>query len=240
MKVRLLLGILLSIFLILAGCNKETNTTQNKEEKVKQEKIKVVEEKRYTLLDSVTNDNILSYSAVIKNESKETLSVNDINIKYVNKTGKVIDPNIVPSDPDVHLAPYILKPGEEGYVSAEGIINKEPDQYDIKVNINPIKPASTIKKLKVKNYSVNQEKDNQIMHVTGTTKNNTKKPMEYIMVGAAIYGKNNEFIGTTFESKEAQLDPGKSISFDSISSQIPNKELAKAKKYKIVVSTYQE
>ncbi len=44
-------------------------------------------------------------------------------------------------------SPYILKPGEEGYISAEGIINKEPDTYDVKVKINPIKPASDVKRI---------------------------------------------------------------------------------------------
>ncbi|MED3932522.1 FxLYD domain-containing protein [Priestia megaterium] len=161
-------------------------------------------------------------------------------IKYVNKTGKVIDPHIIPNDPDVHLAPYILKPGEEGYISAEGIINKEPDTYDVKVKINPIKPASDVKSLKVKEDAMNQEKENHILHITGTATNNTKQSIEYILVGAAVYGKHDEFIGTTFQSEEAQLTPGKSISFDSTSSQIPDKELAKVKTYKVVASTYQE
>ncbi|MFP7732091.1 FxLYD domain-containing protein [Priestia aryabhattai] len=108
------------------------------------------------------------------------------------------------------------------------------------MNINPIKPASDVKRLKVKDDAVNQEKDNHILHITGTATNNTKEPIEYMMVGAAVYGKNNEFIGTTFQSEEAQLTPGKSISFNSISSQIPDKELAKVKKYRVVASTYQE
>ncbi|PFR97888.1 FxLYD domain-containing protein [Priestia megaterium] len=240
MKVRLLLGVLLAFLLILAGCNKETDTAQHKKEKTKEGKIKIVEEKSYTLVDSITHDHALSYSAVIKNESDKTLNVNDTTIKYVNKTGKVIDPHIIPNDPDVHLAPYILKPGEEGYISAEGIINKEPDTYDVKVKINPIKPASHVKRLKVKEDAMNQGKENHILHITGTATNNTKQPIEYILVGAAVYGKHNEFIGTTFQSEEAQLTPGKSISFDSTSSQIPDKELAKVKKYKVVASTYQE
>jgi hypothetical protein len=226
--------------LILAGCNKETDTAQHKKEKTKEGKIKIVEEKSYTLVDSITHDHVLSYSAVIKNESDKTLNVNDTTIKYVNKTGKVIDPHIIPNDPDVHLAPYILKPGEEGYISAEGIINKEPDTYDVKVKINPIKPASDVKSLKVKEDAMNQEKENHILHITGTATNNIKQSIEYILVGAAVYGKHDEFIGTTFQSEEAQLTPGKSISFDSTSSQIPDKELAKVKTYKVVASTYQE
>ncbi|CAI8866050.1 Lipoprotein [Priestia megaterium] len=240
MKVRLLLGVLLAFLLILAGCNKETYTAQHKKEKTKEGKVKIVEEKSYTLVDSITHDHVLSYSAVIKNESDKTLNVNDTTIKYVNKTGKVIDPQISPNDPDVHLAPYILKPGEEGYISAEGIINKEPDTYDVKVKINPIKPASHVKSLKVKEDAINQEKENHILHITGTATNNTKQSIEYILVGAAVYGKHDEFIGTTFQSEEAQLTPGKSISFDSTSSQIPDKELAKVKTYKVVASTYQE
>ncbi|MGF9944410.1 FxLYD domain-containing protein [Priestia megaterium] len=240
MNVRLLLGVLLAFLLIQAGCNKETDTAQHKKEKTKEGKIKIVEEKSYTLVDSITHDHVLSYSAVIKNESDKTLNVNDTTIKYVNKTGKVIDPHIIPNDPDVHLAPYILKPGEEGYISAEGIINKEPDTYDVKVKINPIKPASDVKSLKVKEDAMNQEKENHILHITGTATNNTKQSIEYILVGAAVYGKHDEFIGTTFQSEEAQLTPGKSISFDSTSSQIPDKELAKVKTYKVVASTYQE
>ncbi|MCY9018009.1 FxLYD domain-containing protein [Priestia megaterium] len=240
MNVRLLLGVLLAFLLILAGCNKETDTAQHKKEKTKEGKIKIVEEKSYTLVDSITHDHVLSYSAVIKNESDKTLNVNDTTIKYVNKTGKVIDPHIIPNDPDVHLAPYILKPGEEGYISAEGIINKEPDTYDVKVKINPIKPASDVKSLKVKEDAMNQEKENHILHITGTATNNIKQSIEYILVGAAVYGKHDEFIGTTFQSEEAQLTPGKSISFDSTSSQIPDKELAKVKTYKVVASTYQE
>ncbi len=240
MKVRLLLGILLVFLFILAGCNKETDTAQHKKENLKEEKIKIVEEKSYTLVDSITHDHVLSYSAIIKNESDKTLNVNDTTIKYVNKTGKVIDPHIIPNDPDVHLAPYILKPGEKGYISAEGIINKEPDTYDVKVKINPIKPASNVKSLKVKEDVMKQEKENHILHITGTATNNTKQSIEYILVGAAVYGEHNEFIGTTFQSEEAQLTPGKSISFDSTSSQIPDKELAKVKTYKVVASTYQE
>ncbi|MEJ9305961.1 FxLYD domain-containing protein [Priestia megaterium] len=239
-KVRLLLGILLAFLFILAGCNKETDTAQHKKEKTKDEKIKIVEEKSYTLADSITHNNVLSYSAVIKNESDQTLNVNDTTIKYVNKTGKVLDPHIIPSDPDVHLAPYVLKPGEEGYISAEGIINKEPDTYNVKVKINPIKPASNVQSLKIKGDAMSQEKENHILHIKGTATNNTKESIEYILVGGALYGKQNEFIGTTFQSEEAQLTPGKSISFDAASSQIPDKELAKVKKYKVVAFTYQE
>ncbi|WP_456318008.1 FxLYD domain-containing protein [Priestia megaterium] len=87
---------------------------------------------------------------------------------------------------------------------------------------------------------MSQEKENYILHIKGTATNNTKEPTEYILVGGALYGKQNEFIGTIFQSEEAQLTPGKSIPFDATSSQIPDKELAKVKKYKVVASTYQE
>ncbi|MED3932521.1 hypothetical protein ABEY43_17675 [Priestia megaterium] len=88
MNVRLLLGVLLAFLLILAGCNKETDTAQHKKEKTKEGKIKIVEEKSYTLVDSITHDHVLSYSAVIKNESDKTLNVNDTTYKICKQNWK--------------------------------------------------------------------------------------------------------------------------------------------------------
>ncbi|MBM6601930.1 FxLYD domain-containing protein [Priestia megaterium] len=237
MKVKLLVG-MLSIVMALAACTNDTTSdnTQKKQNEKKKQEIKVVEEKAYKYAGGLT------YSAVIKNESKKTLNVYDLKINYINKRDK-LEQNNVPAS--VRVAPYILKPGEKAYVSAEGAIDiSNFKNYDVKMTVPDVKPANDVMKLVVDKNSVKNDKDIQddetITHITGTVTNSTKKSVQYIMIGAGMYGKNHEFIGTTFDDLQEDLKPGESTSFDSYSAQIPKKELDKVKTYKVSASTYFE
>src|SRR6478736_7735556 len=126
MKLRFLLVILL-IVMAMAGCTND-NTSDSKKKKQNEEKkqeIKVLEEKSYKY------DGKFTYTAVIKNESKKTLNINNLKINYVNEKDKV-DENNVPTN--VQVAPYILKPGEKAYISAEALTDLTKfKNYDAKM-----------------------------------------------------------------------------------------------------------
>jgi len=230
MKVRLLVGTLL-IVMALAGCTNDS--TKKKQNEEKKQEIKVVEEKSYKY------DGKFTYSAVIKNESKKTLNVNDLKINYINKKDKV-DENNVPAS--VRVAPYILKPGEKAYVSAEALTDLTNfKNYDVKMTLPDIRPANDVMKLAVNKNSVkiNEDiKNDETIDITGTVRNNTKKFAEYTMIGAGMYGKNHEFIGTAFGESEGSLQPGDSSSFDLSSQELPQKELDKVKTFNVSATTY--
>ncbi|PGA17718.1 MULTISPECIES: hypothetical protein [Priestia] len=240
MKSRLLVGMLL-IIMALAGCTNDNinDSKQKKQNEEKKQEIKVVEEKSYKY------DGKFTYTAVIKNESKKTLNINDLKINYVNEKDKV-DENNVPTN--VHVAPYILKPGEKAYISAEALTDLTKfKNYDVKMTLPDIKPANDVMKLAVNKNSVkiNEDiqghkdiEDDQVINIVGTVRNNTKKFAEYTMIGAGMYGKNHEFIGTAFGGSEGNLKPGDSRLFDLISPEIPQKELAKVKQFNVSATTY--
>jgi hypothetical protein len=58
------------------------------------------------------------------------------------------------------------------------------------------------------------------------------------MIGAGMYGKNHEFIGTAFGESKDSLKPGDSSSFDLSSQEIPQKELDKVKTFSVSATTY--
>ncbi|MEC1072084.1 hypothetical protein [Priestia megaterium] len=234
MKVRLLVGVLL-IVMAIAGCTNDntSDSTKKKQNEEKKQGIKVVEEKSYKY------DGKFTYSAVIKNESEKTLNINDLKINYINKKDKVDKNNIEAS---VRVAPYILKPGEKAYISAEALTDLTKfKNYDVKMTLPNIKPANDVLKLEVNKNSVkiNEDiQDDETIYAVGTVRNNTKKFAEYTMIGAGMYGKNHEFIGTAFGESKNSLKPGDSSSFDLSSQEIPQKELDKIKTFSVSATTY--
>ncbi|MBY0201304.1 hypothetical protein ACTHQ0_09035 [Priestia megaterium] len=233
MKLRILVGMLL-IVMAVAGCTNDnmSDSTKEKQNEEKKQDIKVVEEKSYKY------DGKFTYSAIIKNESKKTLNINDLKINYINKKDQVDKNNIEAS---VRVAPYILKPGERAYISAEALTDLTKLNYDVKMTLPNVKPANDVLKLEVNKNSVKINKDiqdDETIYAVGTVRNNTKKFAEYTMIGAGMYGKNHEFIGTAFGESKDSLKPGDSSSFDLSSQEIPQKELDKVKTFSVSATTY--
>ncbi|WP_337050727.1 FxLYD domain-containing protein [Priestia megaterium] len=227
--------VMLLIVMAIAGCTND-NTSDSKKKKQNEEKkqeIKVVEEKSYKY------DGKFTYTAVIKNESKKTLNINNLKINYVNKKDKV-DEGDVPAN--IQVAPYILKPGEKAYISAQAVTDLVKfKNYDVKITLPDIKPANDVMKLAVNKKSVKVNKDiedDETIYIVGTVRNNTKKFAEYTIVGAGMYGENHEFIGTAFGESGDSLKPGDSSSFDISSQQIPRKDLDKVKEFDVSATTY--
>lgn len=123
-------------------------------------------------------------------------------------------------------------------MSAETYIDVPYTQYEnVDMTISPIMTTDKVKNLPIDDDSIRAE-NNNVVYLTGKTKNTTQKPINYITVGAAVYGKNHEFLGTTFDSKELQLNPGQSTPFESTSPKISNEDLAKAETYEVFAYTY--
>ncbi len=170
MKLRILVGMLL-IVMAVAGCTNDnmSDSTKEKQNEEKKQDIKVVEEKSYKY------DGKFTYSAIIKNESKKTLNINDLKINYINKKDQVDKNNIEAS---VRVAPYILKPGERAYISAEALTDLTKLNYDVKMTLPNVKPANDVLKLEVNKNSVKINKDiqdDETIYAVGTVRNNTKK-----------------------------------------------------------------
>lgn len=58
------------------------------------------------------------------------------------------------------------------------------------------------------------------------------------MIGAGMYGKNHEFIGTAFGESKDSLKSGDSGLFDLYSPEIPRKEFDKVKTFSVSATTY--
>jgi hypothetical protein len=197
--------------------------------------LKTEEETSYILCNSDIHHNAISYFAVIKNESERSLDVSKIKISYTDRDGDVIGSN---DSSSIHVSPYILEPGQRGYVSAETNVDVAYNKYGtVHMTVSPVITSGKVKRLLIDKHWMKTE-DNNIVYLNGKTKNTTNKPLEYVTVGAAIYGNNDEFIGTTFDSKKVSLNPGQSMSFQSISPKISDKDLSKVKRYEVRAYAY--
>lgn len=249
MRIKLLVGVFTSI-LMLIGCESKIDKSSNKDKVIQQQasvknvekmpteqrvSLKTEEETSYILYNSDIHYNTISYFAVIKNESEKSLDVSEINISYTDKDGNVIGSN---DSSSVHVSPYILEPGQRGYVSAETNVDVAYNKYgSVNMTVSPVTTSSKVKSLLIDKHWMKIE-DNNIVYLNGTTKNTTDKPLEYITVGTAIYGNNDEFIGTTIDSKKIRLNPGQSISFESTSPKISDQDLSKVKRYEVHAYAY--
>lgn len=249
MRIKLLVGVCTSI-LMLIGCESKMDKSPNEDKVIQQQasgknvekmpteqrpSLKTEEETSYILYNSDIHHNAISYFAVIKNESGKSLDVSQINISYTDKDGDVIGSN---DSSSIHVSPYILKPGQRGYVSAEINVDVAYNKYgSASMTVSPVITSGKVKSLPIDKHWMKTE-DNHIVYLNGKTKNTTDKPLECITVGAAIYGNNDEFIGTTFDSKKITLNPGQSISFESISPKISDQDLSKVKRYEVRAYAY--
>lgn len=249
MRIKLLVGAFASI-LMLIGCGSKIEKSST-EDKIVQQKasvknvekiqdgqrpsLKTEEETSYILYNSDIHHNTISYFAVIKNESEKSLDVSQINISYTDKDGDVIGNN---DSSSIHVSPYILESGQRGYVSAETNVDVAYNKYgNVNMKVSPVITSGKVKSLPIDKHWMKTE-DNNIVYLGGTTRNTTDKPLKYITVGAAIYGNNDEFIGTTFDSKKIMLNPDQSISFESTSPKISDKDLSKVKRYEVRTYAY--
>lgn len=165
----------------------------------------------YTYHDEDMDETKANYSAVIQNDSKKTVDVSEINIAYLDKKGIVIGSSTSSS---VWVSPKILMPGQKAYINAEADISVvSPDEFaKAEMTISPEITDSKNKELPIDGEAMAKHSDT-IIGLNGKVKNTTKKPTDYITIGAAFYDKDNKLVTVTYGQVDSALNPGQSIPF---------------------------
>ena len=229
------LGIaLISCGLLLSGCGKEE--TVSKEEQVEQAKqavrdsfdaeqaeqerqakenakikIKTVDEVNYPFYDDIMEVNSVYYAAIIENTSKKTVDVSEISLAFLDKKGTVIGSG---DSSSVWVSPSVLKPGQKAYVLNESEINSAVEDYDkTEVTFSPEITEERAKKLPIEGESVDGDEDT--IFLNGKVTNTSDVPTDYITIAAALYDKNDKFVGVTYGQVQDTLNPKNSVAFQT-------------------------
>ena len=212
---------LLACGLLLAGCgNEPAKETASKPEpkqeavkkEVKPEDIKITnkEEIYYTYDDDYTGEKQASYSATIKNDSKENIDVSAINITYFDKQGNVIGSS---DDSTAWVSPSVLAPGKIAHVQNQIDMNADYELGKAEMTISPEVTDVKVVELPMSNEALDANEDQTFIFMRGQVKNDTKEATDDISIGAAVYDKNNNFLTTLYGQIGDTLNPGQKMSF---------------------------
>lgn len=223
--------------------NNESSQIKSEPNQIADVEITTINQVSYAF-QSILDSNKVSFSAIVKNETNETIKLDKIVITYTDKEGKVVGI----SSGLTYAAPYILKPGQISYIQSDDTIDVTPDQFGkAELLITPeIVRNNKVEMINIENDKMIVENGNDEeklygrVSIKGMVINNSKGIADITLIGAALYDENDTFLGTTFGSTESMLKPAQSVGFDTSSNDMPQDVLAKVKKYEVNASYYPE
>ncbi|MEH7087445.1 hypothetical protein ICR95_20985 [Priestia megaterium] len=237
---------LLACGLLLAGCGNETaketaskqepkNETTQKEVKSEDIKITNKEETYYTYDDDYTGEKQASYSATIKNESKENIDVSAINITYLDKKGHVIGSS---DDSTAWVSPSVLAPGKIAHIRNQIDLDPEDELGKAEMTISPEVTDVKVVELPVTGEMLDANEDETFLVLRGQVKNNTKEATNDITIGAAVYDKNNKFLTTLYGQIGDTLNPGQKVAFEANSPFLNFNKMTQPNNYEFFAYKY--
>lgn len=221
--------------------NDSTDTTdtnnqgENYEDPEKElKKVKVTEEKSYSFIEPILEENAASSYAVIENNSEYNVDLSEITVTFKKKDGTVA---YVAESNEVYVAPYILKPKQKAYMSVGVNLDIDPKDFggaDIK--LSPAVSVDDVKTLSTEKETLDPI-DNEV-YVKGIAKNNTKDNIDVFFIGAGLYDEQGNFLASTFLHADTPLSPGDKVGFESYTPDLPTEVIQKVKTYKVSGSYY--
>ena len=192
-------GLLLMMSVALVGCSEDepTQKTQPAVEKKEETKIAVADKVFYKWNDKSTGDiESISFYAKIDNTGSTTVDVMDSKITFLDSKESVIG-TLEASDLFISIFPAIIAPGQSSYVAVKLDSDESfKDLKDITLDVNPVKAEATIKELNTDKINVVKSDEwGGSLNVTGFMKNETDLDAETVQLAAALYDKENKFLG---------------------------------------------
>lgn len=198
-------------------------------------KVKVTEQKSYSSIDPYTEETDVSAHAIIENKSELPMDLSEVTVTFKKKDGTVA---YVAESHEVYMAPYILKPGEKGYVSVDTPLDIDPQELgDTDIKISPTVAIDDVKSLETEKETLNPEENR--LSIKGIVKNNLDETVDDgPSIGAALYDAEGNFLATIVDGSDTPLSPGDSVGFDAYTVDLPAEVVQKVDSYKVSAIHY--
>lgn len=193
-------GLLLLLSIALVGCSEEKTSKQETKpaaEEKQETKVEVTDSVFYKWNDkSVGGMESITFYAKIKNTGDTVVDVMDSKLTYLNSNGSVIG-TLNGSDLFISIFPAVIAPGQSSYAAINIDGGEEfKDLKDVTLEVKPVEIGATIKDLKTDKVNVVKSDEwGGTVGVTGFIKNDTDIAAETVQLAAALYDKDNKFLG---------------------------------------------
>lgn len=239
------LSILALSTIILAACNGNGATQKTKQKPAPEEEhaqdmpsqevnVEVVEQKSYAFVDESSDSPTLSTFAVIKNTSEIPVDISMTSVDYFDKEGGVLGK----SEQGTQPSPYILEPGEIGYVEVWEPADVRDTFGEAKVNVSAYSAAFDIAVLPTEKIDIKIDDSGSWtdLKITGVVKNETKTEAKGADIAAALYDKDGKFLAVMEGSVEDVIAPGQSVAFELHNPEFPGDVMKQVAKAKVIAS----
>jgi hypothetical protein len=208
--------------------------TEEQEKELK--KVKVTDEKSYSFIEPILEENAASAYAVITNNSEYDVDLSEITVTFKKKDGTVA---YVAESGEIDVAPYILKPKQKAYMSVGVTLDIKPEEYgEADIKLAPTIAIDEVETLPTEKGTL--EPGENKVYVKGIVKNDSKENVDVFFIGAGLYDAQGEFLATTFLHGDTPLSPKDKVGFESYTPDLPTEIVNKVKEYKVSASYYPE
>ncbi|MER3122601.1 hypothetical protein ABQG71_15530 [Bacillus altitudinis] len=213
-NISIVLSVLFLSFLLVACGNSSTSGEMNKKtnEETKETKeivkTKVADKAAYIWTDdSIGGLTQINTYAIIKNTGNTTVDVTNTKITYLNKEKEVLGVTKA-NQLYTNISPSIIEPGETSYLGIKDDATDEMENLDdIKIEVSPVAVKNNMINLNPsKEKVITSDNWGGDVKVTGLLKNNTNKDATALEVAAALYSKEDKFLGVLFLSSDDETE----------------------------------